>query len=193
MVRSLGTWCGLRLSRRHETRLIVLAIALAACQRSQCSRPHEVSKRLAANPSVVEAVGEARGRFLARDTAGVEHELELHKLAVDVTTLADAGPAASAADRRSARDPGQGHRRRSVVRISSLLGLRRLSIAETLAWTIDRRTGGLETHLLVARLLDASKHHHDAIRVLSERAAATAPSIAAEMRRLKPALTPRKC
>jgi hypothetical protein len=71
-----------------------------------------------------------------------------------------------------------------VVRISSLLGLRRLSIAEALAWTIDRRTGGLETHLLVARLLDASKHHHDAIRVLSERAAATAPSIAAEMRRL---------
>src|SRR4051794_19545639 len=62
---------------------IVLAIALVACQRSQSSRPHDVRKRLAAMAPVVDA----RGRFLARDTAGVEHELVLRKLAVDVTTL----------------------------------------------------------------------------------------------------------
>jgi len=71
-----------------------------------------------------------------------------------------------------------------IERISSLLGLRRLSNAEVLAWTIDRPQRGLETRLLVARLLELSKHHHDAIRVLSEAAATSPNSIAAELRHL---------
>jgi len=69
-----------------------------------------------------------------------------------------------------------------IERISSLLGLRRLSSAEVLAWTIDRRAGGFETRLLVARLLELTKHHRDAIRVLSESAGNAPDAVAAELR-----------
>src|SRR6476619_3930209 len=44
-----------------------------------------------------------------------------------------------------------------VERIASILGLRRVSSAEALAWTINRRGADFETHLLVARLLERSK------------------------------------
>jgi len=71
-----------------------------------------------------------------------------------------------------------------IEKISSLLGLRRTSSAEALAWTIDRRTGGTETRLLVARLLELGKRHRDAVRVLSERAYADPDAISAEMRKL---------
>src|SRR5947207_13068612 len=70
-----------------------------------------------------------------------------------------------------------------VERISTLLGMRRTSSAEALAWTIDRRAGGTEVRLLVARLLELGKHHHDAVRVLSERAYADPDAISAEMRK----------
>jgi TonB family protein len=69
-----------------------------------------------------------------------------------------------------------------IERISSLLGLRRLSSAEVLAWTIDRRAAVLETRLLVARLLELAKRHHDAVRVLTESAATHPDAIAAELR-----------
>jgi TonB family protein len=68
-----------------------------------------------------------------------------------------------------------------IERISSLLGLRRLSSAEVLAWTIDRRGGAFETHLLVARLLELTNHHRDAIRVLSESAAVSPDAVATEL------------
>lgn len=71
-----------------------------------------------------------------------------------------------------------------IERISSLLGLRRLSSAEMLAWTIDRRTNVFETHLLVARLLEMTKHHGDAVRVLSESAGGAPDAVAAELRAL---------
>jgi TonB family protein len=71
-----------------------------------------------------------------------------------------------------------------IEKISSLLRLRRLSSAEVLAWTIDRRAGDLETHLLVARLLEVTKHHRDAVRVLSESAAVAPKDVAAELRRI---------
>ena len=69
-----------------------------------------------------------------------------------------------------------------IQAIASLLGLRRLSSAEMLAWTIDRRNGGFETHLLVARLLERANRHRDAVRVLSESAAAAPDGVAAELR-----------
>ena len=73
-----------------------------------------------------------------------------------------------------------------IERISSLLGLRRTSSAEVLAWTIDRRDGEpFERRLLVARLLEATKHHRDAVRVLTEWARTAPESIAAELRSLK--------
>ena len=72
-----------------------------------------------------------------------------------------------------------------IERISSLLGLRKLSSAEGLAWTIDRRTPTFATRLLVARLLELTKHHRDAMRVLSEWAATDSPAVAAELRALK--------
>jgi hypothetical protein len=71
-----------------------------------------------------------------------------------------------------------------IERISSLLGLRRISSAEVLAWTIDRRAGGRDLTLLVARLLELAKRHDDAVRVLSEAARDNAPKIAAELRRI---------
>ncbi len=71
-----------------------------------------------------------------------------------------------------------------IERIASLLGLRRISSAEVLAWTIDRRGGGFEIKVLVARLLEATGHHEDAIRVLSEAARENAHTIAAELRRI---------
>ena len=71
-----------------------------------------------------------------------------------------------------------------IERIASLLGLRRIANAEVLAWTIDRRAGGLDLTLLVARLLELAKRHDDAIRVLSEAARDNAPTIAAELRRM---------
>jgi len=69
-----------------------------------------------------------------------------------------------------------------IERISSLLGLRRLASAEVLAWTVDRRAGGFETSLLVARLLELTKHPRDAVRVLSESAALAPDAVAAELR-----------
>jgi TonB family protein len=72
-----------------------------------------------------------------------------------------------------------------IERISALLGLRKLSSAEALAWTIDRRAGGFEVKLLVARLLELTDHHRDAVRVLSEAAASAPQAVAAELRTLK--------
>jgi TonB family protein len=69
-----------------------------------------------------------------------------------------------------------------IERISSLLGLRRLSSAEVLAWTIDRRASLFETRLLVARLLELTKHHRDAVRVLSESGINAPDAVAAELR-----------
>ena len=80
-----------------------------------------------------------------------------------------------------AKGPGSAQ----IERISSLLGLRKLSSAEVLAWTIDRRVPTFETRLLVARLLELTKHHRDAVRVLSEWAATDPPAVAAELRALK--------
>ena len=62
-----------------------------------------------------------------------------------------------------------------IERIASLLGLRRLSSAEMLAWTIDRRAGVFETRLLVARLLERTKRHHDAVAGARRNPAAAAP------------------
>ena len=69
-----------------------------------------------------------------------------------------------------------------IERISALLGLRRMSSAEVLAWTIRRRGATFETRLLVARLLERTKHHNDAVRVLSESANDAPDAVAAELR-----------
>jgi hypothetical protein len=69
-----------------------------------------------------------------------------------------------------------------IERISSLLGLRQVSSAEVLAWSIGRFSTTFERRQLVARLLEASKRHHDAIRVLSESAASSPALVAAELR-----------
>jgi hypothetical protein len=69
-----------------------------------------------------------------------------------------------------------------LERISSLLGLRRVSSAEALAWTINRHGTDFETHLLVARLLERSKRHRDAVRVLTESMPGAIPAIAAELK-----------
>jgi TonB family protein len=79
----------------------------------------------------------------------------------------------------------QGAGSAQIERISSLLGLRKLSSAEVLAWTIDRRGATFATRLLVARLLEVSKRHRDAIRVLSESAADAPPMVAGQFRALK--------
>jgi len=71
-----------------------------------------------------------------------------------------------------------------IEKISGLLGLHRTSSAQALAWTIDRRSGGTDMRLLVARLLELAKRHRDAVRVLSERAYADPQAISAEMRKL---------
>ena len=62
--------------------VVVVAAALAGCQADRVSKPAAGGKRHAIKPPPVEA----GARFFARDTAGAEHELRLHKLAVDVTT-----------------------------------------------------------------------------------------------------------
>ena len=49
---------------------------------------------------------------------------------------------------------------------------------------IDRRSATLQQITLVARLLDAANRRQDAVRVLSERAAAEPGTIAAELRHL---------
>jgi TonB family protein len=73
-----------------------------------------------------------------------------------------------------------------IERISSLLGMRRTSSAEVLAWTIDRRVSEpFERRQLVARLLEATNHHRDAVRVLTEWARTAPDAIAAELRALK--------
>ena len=70
-------------------RIVVLfAAALAACQSSRAPETDAKGKRRARGS----APAETRGRFFARGTAGDAHELKLHKLAVDVTTLP--GPSA---------------------------------------------------------------------------------------------------
>ena len=68
-----------------------------------------------------------------------------------------------------------------IERISSLLGLRRVSGAEALAWTINRRGADFDTHLLVARLLERSKRHRDAVRVLTESMPGGLAAITAEL------------
>ena len=68
-----------------------------------------------------------------------------------------------------------------IERISSLLGLRRVSGAEALAWTINRRAADFDTHLLVARLLERSKRHRDAVRVLTESMPGGLAAITAEL------------
>jgi hypothetical protein len=79
----------------------------------------------------------------------------------------------------------QGSGSAQIERISSLLGLRKLSSPEVLAWSIDRRAPTFEVRLLVARLLQLSKRHRDAIRVLSESAADAPADVATELRALK--------
>jgi hypothetical protein len=69
-----------------------------------------------------------------------------------------------------------------LERISARLGLRPISDAEVLAWTVDRRGATtLDADLLVARLLHLAQRDHDAVRVLSESAAAAPRPIAAEL------------
>src|SRR4051794_3289838 len=65
---------------RHA--VVVVAAVLVACQPRQSARTRNGDKR----PAARAAVAEARGRFLARGAGDVEHELELRKLTVDVTT-----------------------------------------------------------------------------------------------------------
>jgi TonB family protein len=68
-----------------------------------------------------------------------------------------------------------------IERICSLLGVRRVSSPEALAWTINRTAADFETHLLVARLLERSKRHHDAVRVLTESSGTSLSEVAAEL------------
>jgi hypothetical protein len=77
---------------------------------------------------------------------------------------------------------GDNHGR--IERIASLLGLRPVSNAEALAWTIERGTAGFERRLLVARLLELAHRHHDAVRVLSEGGMVYPAETAAELRRI---------
>jgi len=77
---------------------------------------------------------------------------------------------------------GDSHGR--IERIASLLGLRPVSNAEALAWTIERRTAGFERRLLVARLLELAHRHNDAVRVLSEAGMMSPAETAAELRRI---------
>ena len=67
-----------------------------------------------------------------------------------------------------------------VEHVAALLGLDRTSDPESLAWMIDRRQTNGREMLLVARLLVAAHRNHDAIRVLSEWAAAAMPAASAE-------------
>jgi TonB family protein len=69
-----------------------------------------------------------------------------------------------------------------LERISARLGLRPMSDAEVLAWTIERRPPSFEADLLVGRLLHATQRDPDAVRVLSESAASAPRDIAAELR-----------
>jgi TonB family protein len=68
-----------------------------------------------------------------------------------------------------------------IERICSLLGVRRVSSPEALAWTINRTGADFETHLLVARLLERSKRHHDAVRVLTEASGTSLAEVAAAL------------
>jgi hypothetical protein len=77
--------------------------------------------------------------------------------------------------------------RATVVRIEWIavrLGYHGVSDPVVLAWTIRRRSAGLQTQLLVARLLDAAQRRHDAVRVLSEAARDQPDAIAGELRRM---------
>jgi len=79
---------------------------------------------------------------------------------------------------------GPGDLAERVARVSEFLELARMGDPESLAWTIDRRGAGLQEVTLVARLLVAAGRNHDAIRVLSERAAEAPESVAGELRRI---------
>ena len=79
--------------------------------------------------------------------------------------------------------PGSGAAQ--IERISSLLGVRKISSAEVLAWRIDRRVAMFEAPMLVARLLELSNRHRDAVRVLSESAAAAPDAVAGALRAQK--------
>jgi TonB family protein len=68
--------------------------------------------------------------------------------------------------------------------ISARLGYHGVSDPVVLAWMIRRRPGGLQTRLLVARLLDTAQRRHDAVRVLSEAARAEPDAVAGELRRM---------
>ena len=69
-----------------------------------------------------------------------------------------------------------------VRRIAALLGLEPTSEPENVAWMIDRPRASLSQLVLVARLLDTANRRHDAVRILSERAAAAPVTIAAQLR-----------
>jgi TonB family protein len=71
-----------------------------------------------------------------------------------------------------------------VARVAARLDLPETADAESLAWTIDRSQAKLDLLVLVARLLVAAARTHDAVRVLSERAAVSPRPIAAELRRI---------
>ncbi len=75
----------------------------------------------------------------------------------------------------------------TVVRIewiAARLGHHGVSDPVVLAWTIRRRSAGLQTQLLVARLLDGAQRRRDAVRVLSEAARDQPDAIAGELRRM---------
>jgi TonB family protein len=71
-----------------------------------------------------------------------------------------------------------------VRRVAERLALPSVRDPEALAWTIDRAGATLNEILLVARLLEIARREQDAIRVLSERAAAVPDAIAQELRRM---------
>ncbi len=71
-----------------------------------------------------------------------------------------------------------------VERVATSLDLPETADAEILAWTVDRAEADVDLIVLVARLLVAAGHTHDAVRVLSERAVASPARVAAELRRI---------
>jgi len=73
---------------------------------------------------------------------------------------------------------------RRVERVAELVGIERTDDAETAAWLIDRREASLAQVTLVAHLLVAAHRTHDAIRVLTERAALDPTPVATELRRI---------
>jgi hypothetical protein len=71
-----------------------------------------------------------------------------------------------------------------VARIATRLGLGDVRDPELLAWSIERRNAGPVRITLIVRLLPVAERGRDAVRILSERAAAAPGPIAAELQRL---------